>query len=76
MKKIYKTPEMVMIEIDNLSLMAAVSGPTIDPGTAIKPGSSDAKGFDFFAPVEEQEESTRVSTTNEEEWDDFEEEEI
>ena len=75
MKKIYKTPETVMIEIDNLSLMAAVSGPTIDPGTAITPGNSEAKPFDF-APLEEQEESTRVSTTNEEEWDDFEEEEI
>ena len=74
MKKIYKTPETVMIEIDNLSLMAAVSGPTIDPGTAITPGNSDAKPFDF-TPIEEQEESTRVSTTNEEEWDEFEEEE-
>ena len=73
MKKIYKTPETVMIEIDNLSLMAAVSGPTINT-TPITPGNSDAKPFDF-TPLEEQEESTRVSTTNEEEWDEFEEEE-
>ena len=74
MKKTYKTPETVMIEIDNLSLMAAVSGPTINTDP-ITPGSSDARSFDFFAPVEEQEESTRVSVTNEEDWDDFEEEE-
>ena len=75
MKKTYKTPETVMIEIDNLSLMAAVSGPTINT-EPITPGSSDARSFDFFAaPVEEQEESTRVSVTNEEDWDDFEEEE-
>ena len=74
MKKIYYTPETVIIEIDNLSLMAAVSGPPINTDP-ITPGSSDARGFDFFATVEEQEESTRVSVTNEEDWDEFEEEE-
>ena len=61
-----------MIEIDNLSLMAAVSGPTIDPGTAITPGQSEARQFDFLV---EPEESTTVVTTNEEEWDEFEDEE-
>ena len=76
MKKIYYTPETVMIEVESHSLMAAVSGPPINTDP-ITPGSSDARGFDFFAaPVEEQEESTKVSVTNEEEWDDFEEEEI
>jgi hypothetical protein len=75
MAKIYIQPETVIIEIDNLSLMAAVSGPPINTDP-ITPGSSDARSFDFFAaPVEEQEESTKVSVTNEEEWDDFEEEE-
>ena len=74
MKKIYYTPETVMIEVESHSLMAAVSGPPINTDP-ITPGSSDARGFDFFATVEEQEESTRVSVTNEEDWDDFEEEE-
>lgn len=73
MKKIYYTPETVMIEVESHSLMAAVSGPTINTDPII-PGNSDAKPFDF-TPLEEQEESTRVSTTNEEEWDEFEEEE-
>ena len=74
MKKIYYTPETVMIEVESHSLMAAVSGPPINTDP-ITPGSSDARAFDFFATVEEQEESTRVSVTNEEDWDDFEEEE-
>ena len=74
MKKIYYTPETVMIEVESHSLMAAVSGPPINTDP-ITPGSSDARSFDFFAPVEEQEESTRVSVTNEEDWDEFEEEE-
>ena len=74
MKKIYYTPETVMIEVESHSLMAAVSGPPINTDP-ITPGSSDARAFDFFAPVEEQEESTRVSVTNEEDWDEFEEEE-
>ena len=74
MAKIYIQPETVIIEIDNLSLMAAVSGPPINTDP-ITPGSSDARSFDFFAPVEEQEESTTVVTTNEEEWDEFEDEE-
>ena len=74
MKKIYYTPETVMIEVESHSLMAAVSGPTINTDP-ITPGSSDARAFDFFATVEEQEESTRVSVTNEEDWDEFEEEE-
>ena len=74
MAKIYIQPETVIIEIDNLSLMAAVSGPPINTDP-ITPGSSDARPFDFFATVEEQEESTRVSVTNEEDWDEFEEEE-
>jgi hypothetical protein len=74
MKKIYYTPETVMIEVESHSLMAAVSGPPINTDP-ITPGSSDARPFDFFATVEEQEESTRVSITNEEDWDEFEEEE-
>ena len=74
MKKIYYTPETVMIEVESHSLMAAVSGPPINTDP-ITPSSSDARAFDFFATVEEQEESTRVSVTNEEDWDDFEEEE-
>jgi hypothetical protein len=74
MKKIYYTPETVMIEVESHSLMAAVSGPPINTDP-ITPGSSDARAFDFFATVEEQEESTRVSVTNEEDWDEFEEEE-
>ena len=74
MKKIYYTPETVMIEVESHSLMAAVSGPPINTDP-ITPRSSDARGFDFFATVEEQEESTRVSVTNEEDWDEFEEEE-
>ena len=75
MKKIYYTPETIIIEVESPSLMAAVSGPPINTDP-ITPGSSDARSFDFFATVEEQEESTKVSVTNEEEWDDFEEEEI
>ena len=74
MKKIYYTPETVMIEVESHSLMAAVSGPPINTDP-ITPGSADARSFDFFATVEEQEESTRVSVTNEEDWDEFEEEE-
>ena len=74
MKKIYYTPETVMIEVESHSLMAAVSGPTINT-TPITPGNSEARSFDFFAPVEEQEESTTVVTTNEEEWNEFEDEE-
>ena len=74
MKKIYYTPETVMIEVESHSLMAAVSGPPINTDP-ITPGSSDARSFDFFATVEEQEESTRVSITNEEDWDEFEDEE-
>ena len=74
MKKIYYTPETVMIEVESHSLMAAVSGPPINTDP-ITPGNSDARPFDFFATVEEQEESTRVSVTNEEDWDEFEEEE-
>ena len=74
MKKIYYTPETVMIEVESHSLMAAVSGPPINTDP-ITPGSSDARLFDFFATVEEQEESTRISVTNEEDWDEFEDEE-
>ena len=74
MKKIYYTPETVMIEVESHSLMAAVSGPPINTDP-ITPSNSDARSFDFFATVEEQEESTRVSVTNEEDWDEFEEEE-
>lgn len=75
MKKRYKTPETVMIEIDNLSLMAAVSGPTINT-TPITPGDSDAKQFDFFATPEVEEETPNKNKLNqEEEWDEFEEEE-
>ena len=74
MKKIYYTPETVMIEVESHSLMAAVSGPPINTDP-ITPGNSEARSFDFFAPVEEQEESTTVVTTNEEEWDEFEDEE-
>ena len=71
MKKIYYTPETVMIEVESHSLMAAVSGPPINTDP-ITPGQSEARQFDFLV---EPEESTTVVTTNEEEWDEFEDEE-
>lgn len=75
MTNTYSKPETKTINVESQQIMAGSIGhvTNLDPVT---PGTEDAKGFDFFAPLEEQEESTRVSTTNEEEWDEFEEEEI
>lgn len=73
MTNTYSKPETKTINVESQQIMAGSIGhvTNLDPVT---PGTEDAKPFDF-TPIEEQEESTRVSTTNEEEWDEFEEEE-
>ena len=70
----YIKPETIVVDVELQQMIATSPSPTLDP--SVDTPTMDARSFDFFATVEEQEESTRVSVTNEEEWDDFEEEEI
>ena len=70
----YIKPETIVVDVELQQMIATSPSPTLNP--SVDTPTMDARGFDFFATVEEQEESTRVSVTNEEEWDDFEEEEI
>ena len=70
----YIKPETIVVDVELQQMIATSPSPTLDP--SVDTPTMDARGFDFFATVEEQEESTKVSVTNEEEWDDFEEEEI
>jgi len=77
MANIYKKPETEIIEIElqqmiALSVTDATTGVKIDSGS--ETGGMGAKGFDFFAAPEVEEE-TRTKSNQEEEWDEFEEEE-
>jgi hypothetical protein len=79
MAKIYKKPETEIIEIElqqmiALSVTDATTGVKIDSGS--ETGGMGAKGFDFFAAPEVEEETPNTQKNQEEEWDDFEEEEI
>ena len=79
MANIYKKPETEIIEIElqqmiALSVTDATTGVKIDSGS--ETGGMGAKGFDFFATPEVEEETPNKNKLNqEEEWDEFEEEE-
>lgn len=78
MANIYKKPETEIIEIElqqmiALSVTDATTGVKIDSGS--ETGGMGAKGFDFFATPEVEEETRIKSNQEEEEWDEFEEEE-
>lgn len=77
MTKIYLKPETITIEMEQQqNILAGSNLSIITSGEPINGGAGLSKETSFdFTPIEEQEESTRVSTTNEEDWDEFEEEE-
>ena len=58
----YIKPETIVVDVELQQMIATSPSPTLDP--SVDTPTMDARGFDFFATVEEQEESTRVSVTN------------
>ena len=73
MAKIYIKPETKTFKVELQQIMAGTITQDIKNGSATEWG---AKGFDFFATPEVEEENPNKNKLNqEEEWDEFEEEE-
>ena len=75
MTKIYKKPETEISEVDTHQIMAGSPGGITGGTTGQEYTGGDKTYSRQFEFLVEPEESTTVVTTNEEEWDEFEDEE-